>query len=65
MVVELVPLSRVRTRVAMDVELNPKNLPAKLLVQSLKLARKNLSKRLNERLASYAAEVESRFKKTA
>lgn len=65
MVVELMALSRNRTRVDTNVHLAPKNLTAKLLVQSLKLARKNVSQRLNERMAAYAVEVEARFKKSA
>ncbi|MEM7732495.1 MAG: SRPBCC family protein [Pseudomonadota bacterium] len=65
MVVELISLSRNRTRVDTSIQLAPKNLTSKLLVQSLKLARKNVSQRLNERLASYAVEVETRYKKSA
>ncbi len=64
MVVELMSLSRTRTRVTSDVVLQPKNLTAKLLVQSMKLARKNLNKRLNDRMESYAEEVEQRYKKS-
>jgi uncharacterized protein YndB with AHSA1/START domain len=65
MVVELMALSRNRTRVNSNVQLNPKNLTAKLLVQSMKLARKNLNKRLSDRMETYAVEVESRFRKSA
>ena len=65
MVVELMALSRNRTRVDTNVQLAPKNLTTKLLIQSLKLARKNVTKRLSERMAAYAVEVETRFRKTA
>ncbi|MEL6646915.1 MAG: SRPBCC family protein [Pseudomonadota bacterium] len=65
LVVELMALSRNRTRVDTNLQLAPKNLTAKLLVQSLKLARKNVTKRLNDRFASYAVEVEARYKKSA
>lgn len=65
MVVELVALSKTRTRVTMDVELEPKNLTAKLLVQSLKLARKSLMSRMSERMAVYSAEIERRYRLTA
>lgn len=64
-VFELVPLSRARTRVTMDVELEPTNLSAKLLVQSMKLARKSLMSRINERMAVYSTEIEQRFKRSA
>ena len=65
MQMELVALSRTRTRMAMNVELKPKNLTARLLIQSLKLARKNLSKKLNDRFAGFAADIEEKFKKSA
>ena len=65
LVVELLALSRNSTRVDTNLQLAPKNLTAKLLVQSLKLARKNVTKRLNARLAAYAVEVETKYKKSA
>ena len=60
---ELVPLSRSRTRLSMSMELKPKTLSARLLVQSLKLARNNLSKRMNIRMAKFAQELEDRYKR--
>ena len=65
MVVELVALSRNRTRLSLDIELVPKNLTARLLVQSLKLARKNLTKRFRLRVADYAVDLEDRYKRNA
>lgn len=65
MVVDLVALSKTRTRVTMNVELEPKNLTARLLVQSLKLARKSIMSRLNERMIAYSNEIERRYKQTA
>ncbi|MDT8326201.1 MAG: SRPBCC family protein [Roseovarius sp.] len=65
MVVELVALSRGRTRMAVDITLAPKNLASRLLVQSLKLARGNLTKRFKLRVAEYAMDVEERSKRTA
>jgi len=64
MVVELVALSRGQTRVAMDVELLPKNLSAKLLVQSMKLARKSLMTRVDARLEAYSVEIEQRYRRS-
>jgi hypothetical protein len=60
MVVELVALSRNRTRLNLDIELVPKNLTARLLVQSLKLARKTITRRLRKRVSQYALELEER-----
>jgi hypothetical protein len=60
MTVELVALSRNRTRLSLEIELEPRNLTARLLVQSLKLARKTITRRLRKRVAQYALELEER-----
>lgn len=65
MTVDLVPLSRGRTRMSLDILLQPKNLSAKLLVQSLKLARNNLAKRYKLRIAEFAMDLEDRYKRWA
>ena len=65
MVVELIALSRARTRAIMDVDLQPKNLSAKLLVQSMRLARKNLNKRLKDRVKGYAEEIASKYRRAS
>ena len=59
--IEFVALSRSRTRVAMDLELKPKTLSARLMVQSLKLARANLEKKFRVRMADYAQAIEDRL----
>lgn len=61
MTMELVPLSPVRTRMAIEVDLKPKTLAARLLIQSLKLAKKNLTKRFKLRVADFAKGLEDRF----
>jgi len=58
---ELVALSRTRTRLAIRLELKPQSLAARLLVQSLKLARGRLKKRLGKRLSTFAKQTEERF----
>ncbi|SLN60494.1 hypothetical protein PEL8287_03289 [Roseovarius litorisediminis] len=63
--VDLVALSRNRTRINVDVVLKPQNLSARLLVQSLKLARANLGKRFSLRLGDYARDLENRLKRRA
>lgn len=62
MVVDLVALSRGRTRMSVQIDLEPNTLSARLMVQSLKLARKNLTKRFRGRVAAYAEDIEDRFK---
>ncbi|MBE9640403.1 SRPBCC family protein [Salipiger mangrovisoli] len=61
--IEFVALSRSRTRVAMALELKPKTLSARLMVQSLKLARANLEKKFRVRMAEYAQTIEDRLKR--
>ncbi len=63
--VDLVALSPGRTRMTVDLVVKPQTLPARLLVQSLKLARTNLTRRFKKRVADYAAEVEDRYKRRA
>ena len=65
LVVDLVALSRGRTRMSMDIELKPANLSSRLLVQSLKLARSNLTTRYKLRIAGFARDLEDRYSRTA
>lgn len=62
---ELIALSRTRTRITVGLELKPKNLPTRLLVQSLKLAKGSLTKRFKLRMAEYARTIETRLRKSA
>jgi hypothetical protein len=61
LLVELVALSRARTRLALTGELKPQTLSARLMVQSLKLTRGNVSKRFEMRVASYAKDLEDKY----
>jgi hypothetical protein len=63
--VELMALSRSRTRMAIALELTPLNLSARLLVQSLKLAKNSLTKRFKLRVADYAKSLEERLQRSA
>jgi len=58
--IELLALSRNRTRVSVLFELKPTNLSARLLVKSLKLAKNSLTKRYKLRVAEYAISIEDR-----
>lgn len=62
--VELMSLSRSRTRVAISLEITPLNLSSRLLVQSLKLAKTSLTKRFKLRVAEYAKAMEERYKQS-
>jgi len=63
--VDLVSLSRVRTRLGVDLAVTPRNLAGRLMIQSMKLAKGNFTKRFRLRLADYAMDVEDRHKRSA
>lgn len=59
--IELVELSAKRTRMMMQVELKPRTLPARLFIQSMKLARGRTMKKYEARLQAIARDIELRF----
>ncbi|NRB16537.1 MAG: SRPBCC family protein [Rhodobacteraceae bacterium] len=59
--IELMPLSPRRTRMVVTLDLSPKTLSGRLLVQSLKLAKSKLTKRFKERVADFAKLTEERL----
>jgi len=63
--VDVLALSRARTRLSVDLSVTPRNLAGRLMIQSMKLAKGNLSKRFRLRVADYAMDVEDRHKRTA
>lgn len=58
-VVDLVALSRTRTRLLLSLDLRPTGLSSRLLLQSLKLAKGRLTDRLKSRVSDFARRVES------
>lgn len=63
--VELLALSRSRTRMALALDITPLTLSARLFVQSLKLAKISLTKRFKLRVADYAKGLEERLERSA
>lgn len=63
--VDLVALSRNRTRMSIEIAFSPRNLTARLLVQSLKLAQSSLKKKFRFRVAHFAKDLEERHKRIA
>lgn len=63
--VELLALSPSRTRMAVAMNLAPKSLSARLMVQSLKLAKSSLTKRFKLRVAEFARQLEDRQNRVA
>ncbi|WP_102108591.1 SRPBCC family protein [Oceaniglobus roseus] len=64
-VTELIELSKSRTRLLVSCELLPQSITARLLVQSLKLAKGNLARRFDARLETFAREIERKHDRKA
>lgn len=62
---ELIALSRTRTRMLVGLEIRPETLPARLLIQSMKLTKVSLSRKYKERVAEYVAVLQDRFRESA
>lgn len=62
---EMIALSRSRTRLKVELEIKPLTLSARLLVQSLKLAKNSLGKKFKLRVAEYAKGMEDRYSRRA
>lgn len=58
---DFVPLSAKRTRVAASADVKPRNLAARVFLQSLKLAKGKADARFRTRFAALCAEVEARL----
>ncbi len=61
MEVRLLELAPNRTRVQVDLEVTPRTLPAKLLVQSLRLARGRVNDRYETRVGLFLRDIEARL----
>lgn len=65
MTLELVALSKHRTRIMLSFDIKPLNLSARLLVQSLKLAKTSLTKKYKLNVAEFAKTLEERHQRNA
>ncbi|WP_099824283.1 SRPBCC family protein [Oceaniglobus indicus] len=58
--VELIALSRVQTRMVLSVVLKPRSMTARMMVQTMKLAKCNLNGRLSRRVGDFARDIARR-----
>jgi carbon monoxide dehydrogenase subunit G len=59
--VDLIALGGKRTRLTMASDIKPKTIAARLIIQSLKLARRRVQARLDKRVGALAADIEGRW----
>ncbi len=62
--VDLVAMAAKSTRAFVNIDVLPKTFTAKLFVQSLKLAKSRVDKKVVQRAAMFAAEIEERYKRS-
>ncbi len=62
LLIDLVAMSKTRTRMNFALDARPKTVPARLMIQSLKLARQGMLRRFRKRIADFAAALETRAK---
>lgn len=62
MVIELVALSRARTRLIVTASAVPKSIPAKLFFQSLRFAKAKTDARFKTLVANFADDVDARYR---
>ncbi len=60
LLIDLVAMSKTRTRMNFSLDARPKTVPARLMIQSLKLARHSMLKRFRKRIADFASDLEAR-----
>ncbi|SFS00923.1 SRPBCC family protein [Yoonia litorea] len=62
--IDLVALSQTRTRVMVSIDVKAKTLTARLLLQSLKLAKAKLTKRFKGRVRTMAEDIEDEYRRS-
>lgn len=62
-VVEMVPLSKSRTRVSIALELKPKSLSGRLMLQTLKLGKTRMTRAFKVKAAAVAKDFEDGYKR--
>ena len=65
LLIDLVAMSKSRTRMNFAIDARPKSVPARLMIQSFKLARHAMLKRFRHRISDFASDLEARAQKAA
>lgn len=60
LVLTVLPMSRTRARLGVEMDLRPRSITARLMIQSMKLAKVNLSKRFAKRVQEFGRDIEER-----
>ena len=63
--IELIELSPKKTRMHLSFDLRPQTLSARLLVQSMKLAKGTIEKKFDARVADYAKDISDKYTRVA
>ncbi|PIE08212.1 MAG: hypothetical protein CSA74_03265 [Rhodobacterales bacterium] len=60
LLIDLVAMSKTRTRMNLALDVKPLGVPARLMIQSMRLVRRTILKRFRKRIGEFAAEIETR-----
>lgn len=62
--IDLMELAQRRTRLSVTLDVRPRTIGARLVIQSLRLAKVRLNRRFADRLAKFCAEIETRYRQS-
>lgn len=62
--IDLLELASRRTRVSVTLDVRPKTIAARVILQSLRLAKARLNRRFTDRVGQYCHEIEARYRKS-
>ncbi len=65
LIIEMAEMGKRRTRVVTTLEIIPRSLPARLFLQSLRLAKAKVNRRFALRLSQVSADIEDRYRARA
>ena len=62
--IDLMELAARRTRLSVSLELRPRSIGARLVLQSMRLAKTRLNRRFADRVGLFCTEIENRYRKS-